>query len=165
MKLPVCSNGLRVGFVGWPTIDGVIDQSAAAGTISTWTGTSGRLIAHSNNTTTTITDSYANFKMNKTDNLGTLTIDRGYSVGSQTFTGGPCPSKGCFVGRNNTSLSITDSYYDSTICTFNSVNSAGYAGTTGLSTASMQTATPFTNWFPIMWTFTGGQYPKLFWQP
>ncbi len=50
-------------------------------------------------------------------------------------------------------------YYDKTLT--GDVNKSGNDSSTGLTTAEMQTATPFEGWDTSTWDFTEGQYPTL----
>lgn len=96
--------------------------------------------------------------------IGSLSIQKSYATGSLTTI--QTNRKGCIAGdASSLTLTLSDVYFDSTRCLENAVNMAGYAGATNLSTGSFQTATPFTNWSSLIWSFVSGQDPKLLWEP
>ena len=96
---------------------------------------------------------------------GALVINRSYYSGSLNLAGGAGPNVGCLVGLNFGTLNIADSNFNSTLCVHNAMNYGGYAGATGLATAALQTATPFTNWLGSVWIFANSQNPKLIFEP
>lgn len=156
-----------------------ISKSYFKGTMtSIWNGTGAGLVKNIQGTTNTltITDSYVIADMTgiagASDTLGGLvgrsspnvSISRSYFSGTLNGAG---VNKAC-IGRTSgtTSFSTADVYYDSTLCTSTADTGGGtIVGSTGIATATLQTATPFTNWLASAWTFTASQNPKLIWEP
>ena len=85
------------------------------------------------------------------------TIDRAYYAGSITTTGAAVESFD-FIAISSGSGIITNSFYDSTIGPDTETVAVGKT------TADMQSAVPYANWFTSNWVFTSGQYPKLIWE-
>jgi hypothetical protein len=144
--------------------------------MNVWNGTGGGLLARAQGagSLVTITDSYAISNMSNTHATnfliaglmgtaaGTVNITRSYYAGSlsgtapRACTANPAPP---------TVFTAVDTYFDSTLCTVNAGPSGAIAGVSGVSTGSLQTSTPFTNWSPTVWTFSAGKNPKLAWEP
>lgn len=172
--LPDGGNGSVGGLVGISMADSLtIKESFAKADVTAWTGSAGGLIGQSQSNVS-LTDSYAVGNISTTDAASGLAggLIANHSVGvanvqSSYFSGSVSSNnlKGCIVGRNFATLTLTDIYYDSTKCTVNAVNSGAYAGATGLNTGNLQTATPFNNWSSLLWIFNLGQNPKLHWEP
>ncbi|HPI41224.1 MAG TPA: hypothetical protein PLJ21_10505, partial [Pseudobdellovibrionaceae bacterium] len=169
------------GFVGFIYGDNfVISNSFVKGTVKTWNSSAGGLIGAFEcfSTGSTITNSYSQASLLNTYSggspsgaigglfaagTGELTIQNSYAIGAVTSPG---TQKGCIAGiLTAVSLTLTNVNFDNTRCTANAVNGGGYAGATGIATASFQTATPFTNWSSLLWNFQAGQDPKLIWEP
>ncbi len=172
-------NGSGGGLVGSLYCSGNVDKTVTKGSLDVWTGNAGGLIGRTQTTSiVNLSDSYSTMTLSKSGgsgslggligavaSSGTLNLARSYYTGVMALTGGGGPYKGCLVAKNFATLVVTDSYYDSSICLHGSVDSGAYAGTTGLSTGSLQTATPFTNWLALDWIFASGANPKLSWEP
>lgn len=137
-------------------------------------GNGGGLVGGSQGATANITiaDSYAASNLTALDGSsliagflsfahGHVTINRSYYAGS---VAGPSP-KACigYVG-SAASVAVSDVYYNSAMCSANASTTGTITGVIGMTTPTLQSATPFANWLTSVWVFTSGQNPKLIWE-
>nr|HPI39760.1 hypothetical protein [Pseudobdellovibrionaceae bacterium] len=167
------------GLIGYPSgITLTISESFSKGSILAWTGPAGGLVGQSNVLAgSLIIASYSQSTVNNSNSSGNvgglvgaiatgqLAIQQSYFSGSVTAVVGS-NKEGCIAGINSATLTLMNTYFDSTKCAANAVNTGTYAGATGLATATFQTDTPFgPSWSALVWLFTLGQDPKLLWEP
>lgn len=142
-----------------------------------WNGIGAGLVRNAQDAATTlsISDSYAvsnltgihatNYRIAGLvgGTTNTTVIARSYYSGTLNGT----MPKAC-IGQTSGAISYltADVYYNSTLCLATAdVSGGAIPGSVGLATAALQTATPFTNWLPSVWTFSNSQNPKLSWEP
>jgi len=157
-----------------------MSQVYAKGNVEKHTGIMGGLIGQlASASGSIISNSYSHMNLNYTSStisghqgglIGwlqsskSIIIQNSYSTGTLT-SAHTSTYRGCIMGRNQGTLGLAYVFFDSDRCTNNAVNSAAAFGANGLSTGSLQTATPFTNWSTLIWSFLSGQDPKLVWEP
>jgi hypothetical protein len=170
-NLPTPGNGSG-GLIQLISDNLTITRSHFKGDIQSWGSSLGGLVGYYDGGTLNITDSYATGNFVNTQGYvsgrvgglagtfaGTANVVRSYFSGTVTGFGIACI--GYITGAT---VSMSDTYYDSTLCTVNASSTGPIAGVTGLPTGTMQTATPFTNWLPSVWNFGAGRNPKQAWE-
>lgn len=166
------------GLIGYH-YNGAITKSMAIGDVFGTTKIGG-LVGRFDGTS--ISQSYANGNVtggyygNPADEVGNYYIGGliGYAKGSLTesYASGVVKGMeeepiytGCIVGYVNGSFSVSESYYDKTKCDLGvdgGENAANVFGTSGKTTAEMQTQSTFANWdFTNTWNITTDMYPYL----
>ena len=167
------------GLIGY-AYSGSISKSFALGNVSGTTKVGG-LVGRFDGTS--ITDSYANGEVtgyyygDPADQVGNMqigglvgygkgTLNRTYSSGNVVGDESDPFYTGCLVGGSTSDrMTITSSYYDSSVC--KSLNATGdeegfitVNGTPGRTTAAMQTQSTFAGWdFADVWTIRPSTYP------
>ena len=92
----------------------------------------------------------------------TVNIQRSYAVSALTSTG----TKGCtlLTTAGITTLTISDVWYDQSICTHGDTATGNHANVFGDTTTNMQPASAFPNWNNGFWVFSLNSYPRLTWE-
>lgn len=185
--MPNAGNAMYGGLIGTNSGNVTILRSFHSGPLSVWSGTVGGLIGQLNYsagqivriedsyhagdiTLTHATQGIAGHLIGRITGPSTATIEVRRSFASGGFLGTAGSSRNCVmdVAPNVTMPTYTfeDVKYNSTVCTFApDANTALGGGIAALNTASLQTATPFTNWLSSVWVFANSANPKLIWEP
>ncbi|HPI40854.1 MAG TPA: fibronectin type III domain-containing protein [Pseudobdellovibrionaceae bacterium] len=169
------SNG---GFIGlYQGTKLTIQNSFSKGNVEVWQTNGGGFVGQLTLTSTGshISNSYSEAQMVDTTinagvtgiggligngTAGSLTISNSYFAGTLSSL----RKKGCLMGRSGLTLTISDSYFDSTKCVYNVIDSLPFSGATGLTTTDIQAANPFANWSALIWSFSIGFNPKQIWE-
>lgn len=180
-------NSIYGGLVGTASGNVTIQRSFFSGGLSVWSGSVGGLIGSlslgpsnrlliedsyfsGNITMTHATQGHAGHLAGSVNGPSTSIIEVRRSFASGAHLGSAGASRSCImnISPNVTwpSFTFQDVKYNSTLCTGSpDFDTALGAGIAALNTASLQTATPFTNWLGSVWSFANAANPKLIWEP